>query len=350
MLKNSDKNESVEESVPEDDEVALQDFRNYEVISRLPISKWEECFHVVEKESDKEVALVSLNREKYLKHFKFLIEDSDAWEDEEDILKMAEEKFHALDKQFGARHAKILELPKHPILPKIFEVVFDRIQKRHFVVMEYVPGMPFLMGTGRLSPLQILGLGKELLEGLEFMHEHGFLHRRIKSENIFVRLEGRKPMARFSSWGLAVPAGDAQGDRSGARHYVAPEVLLQGKITEQADLWAIGSLLFQALTHEPPHPERAAAEDVHQLATIAKKEKPVNSLSVYPSFQNLRSDTSEELKVEKLNQLLMELLKQKPEERLFKNARSVIAFIEENWPQVSKGAPESKQRVSVSLT
>lgn len=335
------------DSIDLEHEDAVQNFLEYEKISDLRISGWENFYHVKrkdKKEDDAGLALVTLNKGKYIERFMRLIEEKGEWEDEDEIAGLAQKEFEKVNQEFGERYKRIMDLPPHPCLPKVFDVNKDKINGLYFAELEYVSGTPFLNVV--LSPFQILGLVKNLLEGLEHMHNYTLLHRRIKSENVYIRFEGTKPTVKFTSWGLALPIEKAQGDRSGSKHYVAPEVLFQGKVSERADLWAIGSLLYQALTGEPPYPERSSARNLKELLNIANNEKTPNELKVYEHFQKLSVLEKEELKLDKLQELVFELLKPDPEKRVFDTARKVIAFIQINWPKVILGAPEIKETMT----
>lgn len=325
------------------------DNKEFKILSTMRLSAWENSYHVLEPDGRREVTLLTLKKDKYVKQLEEMIEASDEWDSEEEIPPKAHQKFEEINRQFKERHERAMAIPAHRCLPKVFSVFLDIWSEQYFAMMEYAAGVPFLVAASSLTPLQNLGLIRELLDGLGPMHNQGLLHRRIKSKNIFVRFEGMKPVAKFSTWGLAIPIEEAQGDRSGAVDYTAPEVLSKGGITKQTDLWAIGSLLYQALTNEPPFPERHAARNIDELARIAKRESLPNSLTTYGFFQNIPPRQNENLKIEKLDELLMELLKHNPEERKYKSARAVINFIEANWPELREGAPEQSSSMTLSV-
>lgn len=325
------------------------DNKEYKIISTMRLSAWEDCYHVQEPDTKREMTLLTLKKDKHVKQLENLIEESGDWDSDREIRPKALEKFEELNQKFRERYSRLLMIPPHRALPQVFKVFKDIKSDQFFVVQEYVFGVPFLIASGGLSPLQNLGLIRELLEGLDYMHDNGLLHRRIKSKNIFVHYEGTKPMAKFSTWGLAVPIAQAQEDRSGAIEYTAPEVLLKGKISKQVDLWAVASLLYQALTREQPFPERSSARNLEELAHIAKGEEKPNALRAFECFQKLNPQLEGEWKVEQMEELLFDLLKPNPEERRFKNARHVINFIDTHWPMVKQGAPEASASVTLSV-
>lgn len=346
---------SLEEGTSEEleKEPAHQNFASYEKISELRISGWENFYHVQKKgdggdDTDPGVALVTLNKRRYIDKFARLIEENGEWENEDEIPALAEKEFEKANQEFGARYQRIMGLPPHPCLPKVLFVDKDASNGLYFAELEYVSGNPFL-GTV-LNPFQILALATDLMEGLKHMHDHDLLHRRIKSENVYVRTEGKRLVVQFTSWGLAVPIDKAQGDRSGSKHYVAPEVLFKDKVGPSTDLWSIGSLLYRALTGEYPFSERESARNLKELLNIAENERMPNELKVYSHFQKMSASESREIQLEKLQELLFELLKPNPEERAFKNAREAIHFIQTHWPKVLQGGAKTQELLTFTLS
>lgn len=335
-------------TTPEEEAEYAYVFRAFKIISQVKISLWEKFYHVYDDDNNREAALLCLNREKYLQHFSQWIDEHGEWDDEKEIPLLAEKKFEEIDRQFGERHLQLIQLPPHRTLPKVLDIHYDSPGRQHYAVTEYKPGSPFLLASQGLTLLQKLGLAKELLEGLDHMHDYKILHRRLKPGNIYVRFEAKKPVAAFTTWGLAVPVDKARGDRSGTPKYVPPEVLLQGDVTEQSDLWSWAAILYNALTGEAPHSVREEAQNMNELENIVRDEGLPNELRVYGCFQKLEPRTEEVWKVDRLQEMLFECLKPNPEERTFKNARSVLAFIEKHWPMVIKGAPESEESITIS--
>lgn len=316
------------------------DNREFRIISTMRLSAWENFYHVLEPESGREAALVTLKKDKYLKQFEHHIEESEDWEDESKIRPTALEKFEELNTRFNDRYRRLIAIPPHRALPRVFSVFKDLASGQFFAVMEYAHGVPFLIAAPRLSPLQNLGLIHELASGLEHMHGQGLLHRRIKSKNTFIHFEGMKPVAKFSTWGLAVTSEEGEGDRSGAVAFTAPEILTDGKVTQQSDLWSLGSLFYQALTGDPPFPKRREARNIDDLAKIARREPAPKPLAECSAFQKLNPAEAKIVKAEQIEELLQELLKPYPGKREFKSARQVVHFLETHWPAVREGAPE----------
>ncbi|VAI80918.1 probable receptor-like protein kinase At1g80640 [Triticum dicoccoides] len=91
--------------------------------------------------------------------------------------------------------------------------------------------------------------------GLEYLHEHcnpSVIHRDLKSSNILLDSDFN---AKIADFGLAVTSGNLDKGNlkiSGTLGYVAPEYLLDGKLTEKSDVYAFGVVLLELLMGRKP--------------------------------------------------------------------------------------------------
>ena len=95
------------------------------------------------------------------------------------------------------------------------------------------------LGGGRLPAAEVLELGLALSEALANLHSHGLVHRDVKPSNVIV-VNGRPKLADI---GLVTDAGDGRSI-VGTEGYLAPE----GPGTPQADLFALGKVLYESST------------------------------------------------------------------------------------------------------
>jgi len=129
-----------------------------------------------------------------------------------------------------------------------------------FYVMPYVEGESLrdrLNREGQLPVEEAVRIATEVAGALDYAHRHGVVHRDIKPENILLE-EGQALVADFGI-ALAVHTAGAgtriteTGMSLGTPHYMAPEQAMgQKEITPKADVYALGCVLYEMLTAEPP--------------------------------------------------------------------------------------------------
>ncbi len=153
------------------------------------------------------------------------------------------------------REARVLAKVRQPGVVPIYQV--HENQGLYFYVMEYLPGETVAdrLRRGPLSPAEVLGLGADMLAGLQAVHSLEIVHRDVKPSNIFL-LPDRAVLADF---GIAQPARDT--DLTGAEEivgtirYMPPEQLARSRVDHRADLYSAGVVLCEALLGDlPPVP------------------------------------------------------------------------------------------------
>ncbi len=143
---------------------------------------------------------------------------------------------------------------KSPHLVTIFDVKRNE-QGKAFVIMEFVSG-PSLR---ELIDRQPGGLGtqksafflREIGKGLTFLHDCGIVHRDLKPGNIFYE----NGCVKIGDYGLSkmISASRHSGQTItvGTVHYMAPEIGA-GSYDARIDIYAMGALLYEMLTGQPP--------------------------------------------------------------------------------------------------
>jgi hypothetical protein len=143
---------------------------------------------------------------------------------------------------------------------------------RAFIVMERVDGAPFPGDGARRRWEDIENAALALIETLSRIHAAGVVHRDLKPANVLVTHEGRPVLLDFGiSW--ASRLGDAPDSGSvvvGTPAYLAPEQVLGQTATPRTDLYALGVLLYEALSGHLPHEDR----DVRRLLSLRLSTRP----------------------------------------------------------------------------
>lgn len=151
---------------------------------------------------------------------------------------------------------------KSPHLVTIFDVR-EGNDGQPIVIMEYVAGpslrdllddAPSGMGTQKAAFFL-----REIGKGLTYLHDCGIVHRDLKPANIFYE----NGYVKIGDYGLskAITASHRSGQTMtvGTVHYMAPEVGA-GRYDRSIDIYALGALLYEMLTGQPPFYGASAAE------------------------------------------------------------------------------------------
>lgn len=145
-----------------------------------------------------------------------------------------------------------------------------------FLVVELLEGEPLsarLQRASELSVRDLLGFADQILDALGAAHQAGVVHRDIKPDNVFVTTEGKVKILDF---GIARVIDDVPSEFKtrtglalGTIPYMAPEQALgrRGRVDGRTDLFALGALLFRALTGRRIHEEPSEAELLVAMAT-----------------------------------------------------------------------------------
>ncbi|EFJ50438.1 hypothetical protein VOLCADRAFT_58372, partial [Volvox carteri f. nagariensis] len=126
-----------------------------------------------------------------------------------------------------------------------------------FLVLEYCAGgdlAQHLRRRGPLSEASCRYLLRQLAEGLKVLRQHNVIHRDLKPQNLLLSDNGSSPALKIADFGFArslQPAGLAE-TLCGSPLYMAPEVLQLHRYDAKADLWSVGTILFELLTGKPP--------------------------------------------------------------------------------------------------
>ncbi len=155
------------------------------------------------------------------------------------------------------REAKAAGVLAHPNIVTIFDV--GEIENRPYIAMELLDGGPLdeMLPKGTELPLRdVLVLGIQIANALDYAHSKGIFHRDIKPANIIRLADGKT--VKLADFGIAhVAAGDAMdattaGTIMGTPHYMSPEQARGDTIDARSDLWAVGVMLYQLLTGTRP--------------------------------------------------------------------------------------------------
>ena len=226
-----------------------------------------------------------------------------------------------------------------------------------FVVMELVRGRELrdhLRERTFFPPREALAIFLQVVAAAGAAHRAGIVHRDLKPENVLVAESEGRLVAKLMDFGLAriVEIDPAHEDKvfktqatnvvSGSPQYLSPEQVLGDSVDARTDLYALGVMLFELLTGEPPWAVTSLNEMLRAHVSRAPRTlAAVRAGTVFPAA---------------LEKLVASLLGKSPTERPA-SAADVIATIEkEVFPSCSAPPvapaqqPDPKRRPSRGIT
>ncbi|XP_029371686.1 serine/threonine-protein kinase ULK1 isoform X2 [Echeneis naucrates] len=165
------------------------------------------------------------------------------------------------------KEIKILKELKHENIVALLD--FQETASSVYLVMEYCNGgdlADYLHSKGTLSEDTIRVFLQQIAGAMKVLQAKGIIHRDLKPQNILLSYPpGRKSHSNNTC--IKIGRADAMTDFGFARHlqnnmmaatlcgspmYMAPEVIMSQNYDAKADLWSIGTIVFQCLTGKAP--------------------------------------------------------------------------------------------------
>jgi serine/threonine protein kinase len=137
-----------------------------------------------------------------------------------------------------------------------------------YVAMRFVPGRDLgriVAADGALSPDDAAPLIAQVADGLDAVHAAGLVHRDVKPHNVIV---GEEDDAYLTDFGLAKAMASssgltATGQVIGTVDYMAPEQIEGRRVDARTDVYALGGVLFHAITGRVPFDERESTAKMY---------------------------------------------------------------------------------------
>mgnify|MGYP002780498459 CR=1 FL=1 len=126
---------------------------------------------------------------------------------------------------------------------------------------------------------------REVLLGLEYLHNHGIIHRDLKAQNILLVDRGGRLTAKISDFGISknMSGEDTRSSSMlvGTIEYMAPEQFnpkkfgIDGKVRPNVDFWGFGVMVHELLTDATPFGKRGGETTAEQImASILSPDQP----------------------------------------------------------------------------
>jgi serine/threonine protein kinase len=165
------------------------------------------------------------------------------------------------------QEARLLARLQHPHLVRLLDV--GDHDGRPFLVLEFIKGPTLAAFTkqGPVAPGRVRHLAAELADALAYLHARSVVHRDVKPSNVLIDERGSAKLADFGiarliDSGRVTSAGQAIGSMA----YMAPEQVQGERAGPPADIYALGLVLLELLTGQPPFEGTGREQGLARLA------------------------------------------------------------------------------------
>jgi serine/threonine-protein kinase len=169
--------------------------------------------------------------------------------------------------RFEAEAAAALD---HPNVVPVYNV--GDADGRPYLAMKWIDGRPLAETLPELrgDVRQVVALLARIARGVQHAHDRGVLHRDLKPGNILLDASGEPHVADFGlARRLDARATMSGGEIAGTIAYMAPEQARGERgLTKAVDVYALGAILYEALTGRPPFVGASAIEVLCQVQEL----------------------------------------------------------------------------------
>jgi eukaryotic-like serine/threonine-protein kinase len=157
-----------------------------------------------------------------------------------------------------AREVQATRRAEHPHVVKLFGFA-TTADGAPCLILELLQGktlLAVLAERRRLPPAEALRTLLPLMGALALLHQAGVVHRDISPSNIYLAEEGERTVPKLLDFGIAKHTAGTQLTRTGAVagtvEYMSPEQATDGDVGPHTDIWAVGVVLYRALSGQLP--------------------------------------------------------------------------------------------------
>ena len=166
---------------------------------------------------------------------------------------------YANDEEFVRRfrqEAQGVAILSHGNIVSVYDVGYE--DNMHYIVMEYVKGnnlKEYIKSKGALPLDEAINIMCQILDAIEYAHEHNIVHRDIKPHNILFAQDGR---VKVTDFGIAVGMSDFTMTYNnpsrimGSVQYISPEQVQGQSVNKKSDIYSLGVVLYEMLTGTLP--------------------------------------------------------------------------------------------------
>ncbi|KAM9318484.1 serine/threonine-protein kinase ULK2 [Pholidichthys leucotaenia] len=193
------------------------------------------------------------------------------------------------------KEIKILKELQHENIVALYDV--QETPNSVFLVMEYCNGgdlADYLQAKGTLREDTLRIFLQQIAAAMRILNSKGIIHRDLKPQNILLSYVGRKKSnisgirIKIADFGFAryLQSNMMAATLCGSPMYMAPEVIMSQNYDAKADLWSIGTVIYQCLVGKPPF-QANSPQDLRLFYEKNKNLQPTIPRETSPQLSDL---------------------------------------------------------------
>lgn len=189
---------------------------------------------------------------------------------------------------------------RHPHIVAVFDAGTEK--DMHYIVMEYVHGKtlkPFCSPDSLLPMDDVVEIIFKCCNALDYAYRQGLIHRDIKPANLLITGGTDVKISDFGTALLADAKLTQVVDAVGTPSYMSPEQITGQQISQKADIYSLGVVMYQLLTGKLPF----SATNQYELTQLITRGKPT-------PLESFRGDIPQEVR-----DIVYRCLEKKPQDR-----------------------------------
>ncbi len=212
------------------------------------------------------------------------------------------------------KEAKAIGRLSHPNIVTVYDI--GRDHETVYIAMEFLEADPLdkVIEGRRLGIREIVNLGIQVAETLDYAHQRGIIHRDVKPSNILLKPSGHIVITDFGIAHIEDPSSSLQtqdGEILGTPAYMSPEQVKGQAVDGRSDLFSLGIILYELGTGVRPF----GGENLAAIFSSIAQKKPLDPAKINPGISK------------SFSQAIMKCLEKMPDKR-FQTGKTLAEALE----------------------